>query len=52
MGAPIGSELRSVRPDADIILSAADGKRKREEPRRSSALRSLVNHLQVRSPRS
>ena len=46
MRAPTGSELRSVRPDADVILSAADEKRKREDSGRSSVLRSLVNRLQ------
>ncbi len=47
MRAPTGSELHSVRPDADVILSVADGKRKGEDLGRSPVLRnSLVNRLQ------
>ena len=49
MHAPTGSELCLVRPDADNILSAVDGKRKREVPGRYSMLRCLFNRLQVRS---
>jgi len=46
MRTPTGSELRSVRPDADVIPSAADEKREGEDLGGSSVLRSLVNRLQ------